>query len=102
MKNVLLTGGSGFIGENIRESFLAEKYNIIAPRHAELELADDEAVNAYFRKNTFDVVIHSAVKPGHRNAKDPTNLFYADCRMFFNIVRNAGSFGKLIVLGSGS
>lgn len=102
LKKVLLTGGSGFIGRNIQESFLGRKYAITAPRHAELELADDDAVNAYFRKNTFDVVIHSAVKPGHRNAKDPTNLFYADCRMFFNIVRNSGSFGKLIVLGSGS
>ena len=102
MKNILLTGGSGFIGKNIRESFLAEKYNIIAPRHAELELIDDDAVNNFFKKNKIDVVIHSAVKPGHRNAKDISNLFYADCRMFFNILRNADSFGRLIVLGSGS
>ena len=102
MKNILLTGGSGFIGRNIRESILAKNYNIIAPRHAELELLDDDAVNNFFKKNKIDVVIHSAVKPGHRNAKDASNLFYADCRMFFNIVQNAGSFGKLIVLGSGS
>lgn len=102
MKNILLTGGSGFIGKNIRESFLAEKYNIIAPRHTELELVDDDAVNNFFNKHTIDVVLHSAVKPGHRNAKDPSNLFYADCRMFFNILRNADSFGRLIVLGSGS
>lgn len=102
MLNILLTGGSGFIGKNIRESFLAGKYNIITPRHTELELVDDDAVHHFFRKNKIDVVIHSAVKPGHRNAKDTSNLFYADCRMFFNIVRNADSFGKLIVLGSGS
>ncbi len=102
MKKVLLTGGSGFIGRNILESFLADKYAIIAPRHAELELVDDDAVNSFFRKNSIDAVIHSAVKPGHRNAKDRSNLFYADCRMFFNILRNADSFGKLIVLGSGS
>ncbi len=102
MKKVLLTGGSGFIGRNILESFLAEKYTIIAPRHAELELVDDDAVDSFFRKNSIDAVIHSAVKPGHRNAKDRSNLFYADCRMFFNILRNADSFGKLVVLGSGS
>ncbi len=102
MKNILLTGGSGFIGKNIRESFLAEKYNIIAPRHTELELVDDEAVNSFFKKYKIDVVLHSAVKPSHRNAKDPSNIFYADCRMFFNILQNAGSFSKLIVLGSGS
>lgn len=102
MLKILLTGGSGFIGKNVCGSFLADKYNIIAPRHAELELVDDNAVHNFFKKNKIDVVIHSAVKPGHRNAKDTSNLFYADCRMFFNIVRNADSFGKLIVLGSGS
>jgi len=49
--NVLLTGGSGFIGRNILESFLAEKYNIVAPRHAELDLIDDDAVKHFFEKN---------------------------------------------------
>ncbi len=102
MKNILLTGGSGFIGRNILESFLAEKYRIIAPRHSELELTDDGVVRDFFKKEKIDVVVHSAVKPGHRNAKDPTNLFYTDSRMFFNIVRNAGFYDKLIVLSSGS
>jgi len=100
--NILLTGGSGFIGRNILESFLAKKYNIIAPGHAELELVDDNCVKNFFIPNKIDVVIHSAVKPGHRNAKNPTNLFYADCRMFFNIVRNSSFYRKLIVLSSGS
>lgn len=100
--NILLTGGSGFIGKNILESFLAEKYNIIAPRHAELDLIDDDAVKHFFEKNKIDIVIHSAIKPGHRNAKDPSNLFYADSRMFFNIVRHSKLYNKLIVLSSGS
>lgn len=100
--NVLLTGGSGFIGRNILESFLAEKYNIIAPRHAELDLIDDDAVKHFFEKNNIDIVIHSAIKPGHRNAKDSSNLFYADSRMFFNIVRNSKFYNKLILLSSGS
>src|SRR3989338_10219859 len=100
--NVLLTGGSGFIGRNILESFLAEKYNIVAPRHAELDLIDDDAVKHFFEKNKIDIVLHSAIKPGHRNAKDSSNLFYADSRMFFNIVRNSALYRKLILLGSGS
>lgn len=100
--NILLTGGSGFIGKNILESFLAEKYNIIAPRHAELDLMDDDAVKHFFEINKIDIVIHSAIKPGHRNAKDPSNLFYADSRMFFNIVRHSKFYNKLILLSSGS
>ncbi len=100
--NVLLTGGSGFIGRNILESCLIEKCNIIAPRRSELDLVDDDNVKSFFAENKIDVVIHSAIKPGHRNAKDTTNLFYTDSRMFFNIVRHSASYRKLIALGSGS
>lgn len=101
-KKILLTGGNGFIGKNIQESFLSQKYDLVAPRSFELDLSDTSAVDTYFRKYSFDVVIHAAVKPGHRNAKDPTNLFYTNMRMFENLARNADRFGKLINLGSGA
>lgn len=102
MKTILLTGGNGFIGKNIRESFLADKYQFVAPRSYELNLADTEAVDSFFRTHSFDVVLHAATKPGHRNAKDPTNLFYTNIRMFENLVRHTDKFGKLINFGSGA
>ncbi len=102
MKTILLTGGNGFIGKNIRESFLADKYQLVAPRSYELNLADTEAVDDFFRTHSFDVVLHAATKPGHRNAKDPTNLFYTNIRMFENLVRHTDKFGKLINFGSGA
>lgn len=102
MKKILLTGGNGFIGKNIQESFLAQTYELVAPRSFELDLSDTFAVDAYFKKNSFDAVIHAAVKPGHRNAKDPTALFYTNMRMFENLARHADRFGKLINLGSGA
>lgn len=101
-KQLLLTGGNGFIGKNIRESFLAQKYDITAPRSSELNLADTEAVDNYFKTHQFDAVIHAAVKPGHRNAKDPTNLLYTNLRMFENLTRHTDRFGRLINLGSGA
>lgn len=99
---ILLTGGNGFIGKNIRESFLAEKYKIIAPGRLELNFADDKLVADYFGKNTFDVVIHSAVKAGHRNASDTSNLLYTNSRMLFNLLKHQNSWGKLINMGSGA
>lgn len=101
-KTILLTGGNGFIGKNIQASFLAEKYEIIAPRSFELDLTDTRQVDDFFRTHTFDVVLHAAAKPGHRNAKDPTNLFYTNIRMFENLVRHTDKFGKLINFGSGA
>ncbi|MBO4674848.1 MAG: NAD-dependent epimerase/dehydratase family protein [Elusimicrobiaceae bacterium] len=101
-KKILLTGGNGFIGKNIQTSFLTEKYEITAPRSFELDLTDTEQVDNFFRTHSFDVVLHAAAKPGHRNAKDPTNLFYTNIRMFENLVRHTDKFGKLINLGSGA
>ena len=101
-KKILLTGGNGFIGKNILQSFLADEYDFAAPRSFELNLADTQAVDDYFRTHSFDVVLHAATKPGHRNAKDPTNLFYTNVRMFENLVRHTDKFGKLINFGSGA
>lgn len=101
-KTILLTGGNGFIGKNILKSFLAQKYDLVAPRSFELNLADTTQVDSYFQTHQFDVVLHAATKPGHRNAKDPTNLFYTNVRMFENLVRHKDKFGKLINFGSGA
>jgi len=102
MKKILLTGGSGFIGKNIKESYLSQKYEIIAPSHKELDIADTQCVDDYFKDKSFDVVLHAATKPGHRNAKDPTNLFYTNVRMFENLERHKNKFGKFINFGSGA
>ena len=102
MKRILLTGGSGFIGRNILESDLAKKYEIIAPSHRELDLLDDKSVDLYFAKNTFDCVLHSAVKPCHRNAKNRDALFESNMRIFLNLERNKDSYAKFINFGSGA
>ncbi|MDR0940179.1 MAG: NAD(P)-dependent oxidoreductase [Mediterranea sp.] len=103
MKNILLTGGSGFIGRNIQESFLASRYQIDAPSSRELDVADEESVRQYFDTHRPDVVIHAAVKPTHRDAKDFNNLFYTNTRMFFNLERYVGSgYGRMLVIGSGA
>lgn len=102
MKKILLTGGNGFIGKNIQESFLSEEYEIIAPRSFELNLIDTDCVDNYFKGKEFDVVLHAGTKPGHRNAKDPTNLFYSNVRMFENLERHKTQFTKFINFGSGA
>ena len=94
-KTILLTGGSGFIGRNIHESFLVDKYNVLSPSSLELNVADEKSVADYLHKHTVDVVIHAAVKPSHRNAKDFSNIFYINTRMFFNLERYKEYFEKI-------
>ncbi|WP_303012266.1 NAD(P)-dependent oxidoreductase [uncultured Bacteroides sp.] len=102
MKTILLTGGSGFIGRNILESPLVEKYLIDAPSSKELNVADEKSVAQYFVSHHPDIVIHAAVKPTHRNARDFNNLFFTNTRMFFNLERYSGQYEKMLVIGSGA
>ena len=102
VKTVLLTGGNGFIGKNLKESFLAQKYNLLTPGSKDLNLCDEDAVARYFDEHRIDIVIHSAVKPNHRNAKDLSNIFYSNTRMFFNLERHSDRYQKMLVLGSGA
>jgi GDP-L-fucose synthase len=101
-QTILLTGGSGFIGRNIKESFLAEKYDIIAPSSKELNCIDKNSVAAFFDKHIIDFVIHSAVKPGHRNAEDHKDLFLTNCKMFYNLEYYKKEYKKMLVMGSGA
>jgi GDP-L-fucose synthase len=98
---ILLTGGSGFIGRNLYEH-LSHEHEVLAPSHSQLDLADDLAVNAWFREHAVDAVVHGAVRPGHRAAQDPTRQAWNNLRMFFNIERNRDKFGPFVFLSSGA
>jgi GDP-L-fucose synthase len=98
---ILVTGASGFIGKNIVE-YLRGHHELLTPGHHGLNLVDELSVDTYLQKHEVDVVIHTAGKPGHRNAKDLNAVFYADTRMYFSLMRNRDYFGKLIITGSGA
>ncbi len=102
MKKILITGGTGFIGRNITESYLVNKYELVAPRRSELNLADDDSIQQYFAKHSFDVVIHSAAKPGHRNAGDTSSLLLTNSRMMSWLLKYQDRWGKLLNMGSGA
>jgi GDP-L-fucose synthase len=99
---VLLTGGSGFIGRNLAESHLASIYHLLVPTHGELDLCDEEQVRRYLRGQRIDAVIHTAVKPSHRNAPDQALILSTNARMFFALARNSDCFSRMLVTGSGA
>src|SRR5664280_1900162 len=98
---ILVTGGRGFIGRNLVEH-LTPNHEVFAPTHAELDLTDPGALGAWFSEHEVDVVVHGAVRPGHRNASDPSHQLWTNLRMFFGLIRNAGRFGRLVFLSSGA
>lgn len=60
-KRVLITGASGGIGSGIAKKFSAEKYNIVCPKRADLDLQDPCSIEHFFEKdNGFDILINNA------------------------------------------
>ena len=98
---VLITGGSGFIGRNLAEQY-AGRYEVAAPSRRELDLLDAEAVREYLERGGFDVVIHAATDRSTRQTGSGPELLGRNCRMFFNLARNPGAFGRMLFLSSGA
>lgn len=98
--NILVTGGSGFLGKNIIKAF-EKKYNMFLPTHNELDLLDEIKILDYVLLNDIDIIIHSAILYEHKS-DDRTNLVEINLRMFFNIERCKNHVRKIIYFGSGA
>jgi GDP-L-fucose synthase len=81
---------------------LAGTYELLAPSSAELDLLNERAVREYLSAHSFDVIVHAATTRSNRGLGAPADMLDRNCRMFFNLVRNEGRFGKMIHFGSGA
>lgn len=106
MKNIkiLLTGGSGLVGQNLLEHVAFNEFDILAPRSCELDLCDYNAVQTYLYKNRPDMIIHAAGKVGgiQANMREPVSFLVDNLDMGRNIIMAAYQAGikQLINLGS--
>lgn len=99
MKRILITGGSGFIGQNLIEGF-SERYVVFAPSHRELELLDCDALERYIKKHQIDIIVHGAVHVPLFHGKEKE--LYNDMRMFLNLEKISPRVEKLLYFGSGA
>ncbi len=101
---VLVTGGSGMVGSNLREALKSLGTEVIAPNQEELDLTRQDDVSSYIRKNQPDAVIHCAGLVGgiQANIARPYDFAMQNISMGSNIVNSCIESGveKLFNLGS--
>ncbi len=113
MKRVFLTGGNGDIGSAIKELFIQNQFEVIAPSSKELNLENLNDIETYFKEKdtNFDVIVHCA---GFNNPKNIEKLTIEDVEKtakinyiaFFELIKILSPFmkekqkGKIVAISS--
>ena len=101
MLKVLITGHNGYIASSL-ESYFKNTYDLTLVGRKDVDLTDSASVNAWFKDKMFDVIIHTAIRGGHRLHEDDSSIFQANLKMYYNILNNREKYGRLINIGSGA
>jgi GDP-L-fucose synthase len=104
-RRVFLTGGGGFLGTFLRAELEARQpAAILAPRAAELDLRDGNAVRDYLAEHRPNLVIHAAAKVGGigANRTHPGTFFYDNAIMGIQLIEQSRRAGveKFVCLGT--
>ena len=104
-KKVLVTGGYGFLGSHLLQKLQATGcYQIFAPRRAEYDLREQQAVARMVEQIRPDIVIHLAAVVGGigANKKSPGTFFYDNAIMGIQLMESARRLGvkKFVTLGT--
>ena len=94
MSNVLLTGGTGFIGKSL-SSELRKDYMVYTPKRSQLDISDKKELRKYIEANSIYTIIHCAVdykKDISLNIQSMQEALIS-CKSYYN---------KLIYMGSGA
>lgn len=99
---ILITGGNGYVGRSLTKKLQYPDYSIVSITRKDFDLCNQKQTAEFFKHNYFDAVIHTAVTGGSRLKKDDASVIDQNLTMYYNLVANEKSFGKLITFGSGA
>jgi GDP-L-fucose synthase len=102
--NILVTGSTGMVGQNILEHEGFSNYKIIAPPRKELDLFSYQNVFDYIKNTQPEIIIHCAGRVGgiHANIKHPVDFLIENIDLNRNVILAAKNAGvrKFINVGS--
>ena len=104
IRKVMITGGGGMVGRNLLELPGLQACELLAPRQAELDLRDGEAVRDYLATHRPDLVIHAAGRVGgiQANMAEPVAFLLDNLDMGRQLVSAAQACGVTRLLNLGS
>ena len=99
--NILITGGAGFIGRNLKRLLPEYGHVVYAPTHRELDVTDSFSLLKTVEDYDIEVIIHTAVAGGTSNVN--YEAFKENLEMIDNIIVIAKSKNlEVINIGSGA
>lgn len=101
---ILISGGNGMVGTNLRKHLSSDDHHILSPSSSELNLLHKDAVNSYLKEKKPDVVIHCAGLVGGivMNINNQALSLHNNTVMGLNLINASKENGikKFVNLGS--
>lgn len=100
MKNILITGANGQLGNCLRDlaADYQDKYNFYYTDVAELDITDAEAIEKFVVDNGIDIIINAAAYTAVDKAEDDEeNAYRLNCTAVGNLARVAKTHGLALV-----
>ena len=103
-RNVVVTGGSGFLGSHVVARLTNQGAVVTSPRHADHDLTQPGVAERLFATHRPSHVIHLAARVGGigYNQVEPAPLFLDNLQMGVNVIEAARATGveKTVILGT--
>jgi len=102
--SILITGGTGMLGRNLKDVCAARGMSVLTPTRAEMNLASADSVRAWLGHHRPELIIHCAGHVGgiQANIADPCGFLLHNLDMGLNLVRVAQELRVPRLLNIGS